>query len=336
VERARAEIARTAAEAEVAGVLDSITEGFVLVDRDFRVLRINQEGLRLDRRPASDIVGKIHWEAWPGTEESEMGRLYKLAMERRAPVSFDHFYTFPTGHSAWLELRAYPSGEGLALFYRDITARKDAEYRRKQVEAELRESEERLRVAQEAGAIGTFELFPAAGRIFVSQEFCRIWGVEERSEFRTSQLIALIHPEDRERVKTGLRALPQGALGYIEYRIIRPDTGEVRWLARQGEAVRDRGGETRYLGVSFDITDRKLAEEALRESEDHYQHTVEFNPQVSWTAQPDGQLDHVARRWHDWTGSSGLGSSWGEAMHPDDLQAHDQCVGSFGRNGAAL
>jgi PAS domain S-box-containing protein len=59
--------------------------------------------------------------------------------------------------------------------------------------------------------------------------------------------------------------------------------------------------------------------EALRESEDHYRHTVEINPQVSWTATPDGRLDHVAQRWRDWTGTAGLGTTWGDALHPDDL-----------------
>ncbi len=45
--------------------------------------------------------------------------------------------------------------------------------------------------------------------------------------------------------------------------------------------------------------------DALHESEDHYRHAVELNPQVAWTARPDGQLDHVARRWFDWTGTTG-------------------------------
>jgi PAS domain S-box-containing protein len=65
--------------------------------------------------------------------------------------------------------------------------------------------------------------------------------------------------------------------------------------------------------------ERARAEVALRESEDHHRHTVELHPQVSWTAGPDGQLDHVARRWLDWTGTTGLGATWGEAIHPDDL-----------------
>jgi PAS domain S-box-containing protein len=58
---------------------------------------------------------------------------------------------------------------------------------------------------------------------------------------------------------------------------------------------------------------------ALQESEDHYRHTVELNPQVTWTAPPDGLLDTVARRWFEWTGTTGLGTSWGDAIHPEDL-----------------
>jgi PAS domain S-box-containing protein len=64
--------------------------------------------------------------------------------------------------------------------------------------------------------------------------------------------------------------------------------------------------------------ERAQAEQSLRESEDHYRHTVELNPQVTWTARPDGQLDHVARRWMEWTGTTGLGDSWAQGLHPDD------------------
>jgi PAS domain S-box-containing protein len=68
-----------------------------------------------------------------------------------------------------------------------------------------------------------------------------------------------------------------------------------------------------------ETTGKIVIERELRESEDHYRHTVELNPQVTWTSRPEGQLDHVARRWFEWTGTSGLGESWGEAIHPDDL-----------------
>ncbi|HEV7255871.1 MAG TPA: ATP-binding protein [Mesorhizobium sp.] len=129
-------------------------------------------------------------------------------------------------------------------------------------EQALRASEERLRVAQQVGSIGSFELVPATGMLYPSEEFCRLWGLTTCSGMPVDDALALIHPDDRERVVTGRTNLPHDALNYTEYRIVRPDTGEVRWMARRGEAVQHEQG-ARYLGVSFDITDLKVAQEAL-------------------------------------------------------------------------
>ncbi|HEY0044702.1 MAG TPA: HWE histidine kinase domain-containing protein [Allosphingosinicella sp.] len=70
--------------------------------------------------------------------------------------------------------------------------------------------------------------------------------------------------------------------------------------------------------------ERAQAEQSLRESEDHYRHTVELDPQITWTATPDGLLNRVARRWEEWTGTSGLGSSWAEGLHPEDREPSAQ------------
>lgn len=69
-----------------------------------------------------------------------------------------------------------------------------------------------------------------------------------------------------------------------------------------------------------DITEEKDAETALIESHEDYRAAAEFNPQVAWTALPDGQLDRVAPRWMEWTGTTGLGSTYADALHPDDVQ----------------
>lgn len=71
---------------------------------------------------------------------------------------------------------------------------------------------------------------------------------------------------------------------------------------------------------SWAAVERAESEQRLRESEDHYRHTVELNPQVTWTALPDGQLNRVAKRWEDWTGTPGTGDSWAGGIHPDDLE----------------
>jgi PAS domain S-box-containing protein len=65
--------------------------------------------------------------------------------------------------------------------------------------------------------------------------------------------------------------------------------------------------------------ERHACEKSISDSGDHFRHAVELNAQVLWTSATDGQLDYVAARWHDWTGTSGLGGTWGDAIHPEDL-----------------
>jgi PAS domain S-box-containing protein len=90
------------------------------------------------------------------------------------------------------------------------------------------------------------------------------------------------------------------------------------------QPARDEVNEIIGISVSFvDITPRKRAEQALSESEDHYRHTVELNPQVPWTADPDGMILDVSQRWRKLTGLSkeeSLGEGWIQGVHPDDVK----------------
>ena len=87
------------------------------------------------------------------------------------------------------------------------------------------------------------------------------------------------------------------------------------WKRSEAAMARDVAERT------WAAVERAESEERLRESEDHYRHTVELNPQVTWTALPDGQLNRVSRRWFDWTGTTGLGETWAEGLHPEDREA---------------
>ncbi|HEY9218612.1 MAG TPA: PAS domain-containing protein, partial [Phenylobacterium sp.] len=87
------------------------------------------------------------------------------------------------------------------------------------------------------------------------------------------------------------------------------------------EPITDPGGTV--VGVfclGHDVTETYRVQQALRESEEDYRYAAELNPQVAWTAGPDGLLDRVAHRWMEWTGASGLGSTYADGLHPDDVQ----------------
>jgi PAS domain S-box-containing protein len=130
---------------------------------------------------------------------------------------------------------------------------------------EQRQTHQHLQMAQRAGAVGSFELLPKNGIIFPSQEFSRLWGVPHRDQCAVNDFISLIHADDRDKVVTGNPVLPADALDYTEYRIVRPDTKEIRWIARRGELVYDEVTKSpRYIGVTYDITQRKRTEYDLR------------------------------------------------------------------------
>ncbi|ONN64283.1 PAS domain S-box protein [Herbaspirillum sp. VT-16-41] len=134
---------------------------------------------------------------------------------------------------------------------------------------DLHVAEERLRIVDRAGGIGIFEWFPDSGKLAVSDRFRRLWGVAPEGEVTSQQLVDMIDEEFHPNLGTVRirESGPRNPLEYTEYHITRPD-GEQRWLARKGEVVQDdpRAG-ARYVGVVFDVTSRKLMEQALAASE---------------------------------------------------------------------
>jgi PAS domain S-box-containing protein len=132
-----------------------------------------------------------------------------------------------------------------------------------------RESEERLRIAMRAGRIGTWVYDLASGAQQWSACQYEIFGVDPSVTAPTRDLfLSLVHPDDMGLVE--LRPedlLPEAGILDSEFRIIRPD-GEIRWLTAHTIVRHDREGRpTEAVGVNWDITERKRAEEALRDSE---------------------------------------------------------------------
>ena len=118
-------------------LLQLIGEGFVFVDSDFRIREISAEGERMARRARTEIIGGILWDQSPQLRESELGGLLVQAREDGKPVSLEHHHQWLDGREAWFEIRAFPWNGGLAIFYRDISDRKQSEEELKRAEAEL-------------------------------------------------------------------------------------------------------------------------------------------------------------------------------------------------------
>jgi PAS domain S-box-containing protein len=140
----------------------------------------------------------------------------------------------------------------------------------------LRESEARLRLALEAGRMGTWEWTVATGEVIWSPSLEAIHGLAPGTfEGTFAGYQKDIHPDDREQILGAIsRTLEQGSDHHIEYRIILPD-GSLRWVEGRGKLVRDpSGAAARMIGVCMDITERKRNEERQRLLLDELNHRV--------------------------------------------------------------
>lgn len=176
-------------------------------------------------------------------------------------------------------------------FLRDITQRKEAE-------EQLRRSQIQLNEAQRLAHLGSWEWEIATGRVEWSDELYRIYGIESRSPVTFESYIGHLHPEDRERVSRSIKNSVATQQPFtLEERIVRSD-GEVRYLLSHGAVVSDpRGDVSRMVGVCLDITERKLAEERLRD----YTHRLQ-NLSTRLLEAQETERRRIARELHDQIG----------------------------------
>ena len=269
---------RQQAERELEEILGRVSDAFYALDEEFRFTHVNERAEELLQRAEPELLGNRLWDVFPSAAEiDEVWDAFQTAMDEQEATSYELYYDTL---EFWVEANIYPSETGVSVYFRDVTERKERESDRTELLQDLRESEERLRLALEAGGMGTWELdlqseespvrSPQHDRIFGYESPVEDWGLE--------RFLDHVHPDDGEEVKRRFEAATETGTWEFECRIVRSD-GEKRWIAAQGEFHFDDGGTpVRAVGVVRDITERKEREQALEESERRYRTLAEYFP----------------------------------------------------------
>lgn len=213
----------------------------------------------------------------PGDRARVWQKLNSMMARREIPYADEYRFMHPDGSVRWIS--------GTGRFYYDeagkpvrMTGVVQDITERKRIEAKLHESEERLRLAQSAANIGTFDWDIPAQTIVWSPETERIYGLPVGEFGGTYEhWRRQVHPDDVAEAERIVRfSLENPDIPYkCEHRIIQPD-GTVRWVHTNVTTRRDTaGGLIRMVGVNFDITERKEAETELRESEVKFRNVFE-------------------------------------------------------------
>lgn len=266
-ERTKAEQALAKSEERLRSVLNGMEEGFGLMDHDLRIITQNKAAIALDGRPLEEIQGRLHSEIYPDTDPAVIA-LYDRALAEGKPVSIEHCFGWQGGRESWLEMRAFPVPEGIAVFWRDVSERKRAEQK-------LRESEARFRAVAEQTEVGIAMADRDGHLIWVNDRLAALAG--RTPDEMTSLSIQDYTPSEEwpENDRLFRRMIEEGVPFVFEKPLGAPDKAS-GWNRLSVSPRRD--GEGRIIGgiaVAIDIAESRRAEMALRQSEERLRLIVE-------------------------------------------------------------
>lgn len=238
----------------VAALLESISDGCFAVAADWTVTYLNRACEGYVGRPRSAILGHSVWEAHPALRGTECERQLRVAMVERVPRRVEMGSAIHPGRL--IELRTFPTREGLSVILRDVTQ----ERRR---EGALRESEARFRNMADNAPVMVWVTERDGRCTYLSRRWLEFTGQAPETALGFGWLDA-IHPDDRAETETAFReANEKQEIFCIDYRARRHD-GEWRWVIdAAAPRFADDGTFLGYIGSAIDITERKQAENRL-------------------------------------------------------------------------
>jgi PAS domain S-box-containing protein len=282
IERQRAETVLREREQFLRSIYHNAHQGIfaldVLADGDFQYVGVNPAYERLTGISTELLRDQRPEQVFPPAIAAAVRQNYNHCVEAGTSITYEEYMPFQ-GQELWWFTSLTPLRDEAGRIFRLVgTSTNITEL--KHTEAALRQSEARFRTLSTSAPIGIYQTDAEGRYLYTNPRWQEITGLTWEESLGDGWVRGL-HPEDREMVLTDWnRYAHEGSQFSIEFRFLKP-RGDVRWVLGRAIAIRSGTGEiSGHVGVNEDITDRKKAEEALRESEQRLQAILDNSPAV--------------------------------------------------------
>ena len=225
------------------------------------------------------------------------------------------------GTPFWNALAVAPVTDSVGRVTHFVGVQTDITERRRD-EERVRRSEQRFRSLVEATSAIVWSL-PTSGEFVEEQPGWSAFTGQSFDEYRGRGWLEAVHPDDRDRTANAWEDAASRRVTYLsEHRLRRADGEYRQMLARAVPIPGPDGAVLEWVGIHSDVTEKKLAEEARRETEERFRIMADSIPQLAWMAKPDGQIFWYNRRWYEYTGSAPRemeGWGWQATHDPAEL-----------------
>ena len=313
-DRKGAEFLRDTSIRQLRQVLETTTDAVASIDRDWNFSFLNRRAKEL-LSPKGELFGKNFWQEFPAANQSGeiLDHLHR-AMDEGVAGEFEVFYPDPL--NLWLSIQSRPFDDGIVLFFRDITDRRQADI-------VLQEQQDLLASIQKTALVATWDIEYATGKVTYGPGSYPVFGhpLEDIPDYRAFKKIVL--PEYIPIIVASIQGGVETGQMVVQDFQVRAADGRILWLESRGHAVMVDGVPTHLRGLTIDITARKKNEEALVASEARYRVLADLNPQAIWMGAPDGSITYANQNFLDYLGFTIEdldGAGWLGAFHLDDRQ----------------
>lgn len=273
-------------------ITENATDAIVILDRDIKYSYVSPSAFKLTGYELHDIDDIDPAElTHPDDLVYLLPELQRLLAEPAYKPTLSYRFKIKSGEWLWIEstfsnLYDHPEVQGIVINFRDISEQK--EYLEK-----LKLNEQRYRLTQEVGNIGSWEYSIVTQKYWNSHQLRRLFGIEDSvidtAEINEKIISTII---DYERVDSALKNLIEHHKLYeLEFEIVRPDNGQKRLLYSRAELVPDSENNYTFVrGVVIDITEQKANEQRLKQSEALLAATLRHSRFSIWSVDTDNKL----------------------------------------------